>query len=190
MSSIRLSLLSVILGALIAPPALAQENAPTNGRSIASLAQVNLKGRDGARVKLGSLVRPNKPTLIAFWASWCVPCIAEAPYLNQIRKDLGGDYNFIYINRRDGDPDLNQPADTTSAFLARADMADVKYVAANVPAYRQIVGKDFSIIPEELVGIPRVYLFDRNGRQIYTAFGFRISEISGLEQRIKKATAE
>ena len=171
-------------------PASAQENAPTTGRPIATLAKVTLKSRNGTRIALGSRVSRGKPTLISLWASWCGPCIAEAPYLDKIRKDLGGGYNFLYVNRSDGDPDSSQPPASVAQYLARAGMSDVDYVVADIKAYRQIVGADVRDIPDGKVGIPRVYLFDSNGRQIYTAYGFQEADGADLEQRVKQAMAK
>jgi hypothetical protein len=69
-------------------------------------------------------------------------------------------------------------------------LSDVDYVVADVKAYRQIVGADMANIPEGLVGIPRVYLFDRNGRQIYTRLGFSASMGAEMERRVRQAMAE
>lgn len=170
-----------------AVPAVAREKALTTGRAIATLAQVKVTARDGRSVPLGSRVRPGKPTLISIWASWCPPCIAEAPYLDKIRKDLGDRYNFIYVNRREGDPDPTQPAAAVTQFLARGGLSDVDYVVADVKAYRQIVGKDIKDIPNGKVGIPRVYLFDAQGRQVHTAYGFEAGDGPALEARVKRA---
>jgi thiol-disulfide isomerase/thioredoxin len=172
-----------------ATPAAAQDNAPTMGRSVATLARVPLKARSGTSISLGSRVASGKPTLIAIWASWCPPCIAEAPYFAKMRKDLGGGYNFLYVNRQDGNPDPDQPPEAVAQFLGRAGLGDVDYVVADVKAYRQIVGPDIKTIPDGLVGIPRVYLFDRNGRQIYTAFGFDPADALAVERRLQQAMA-
>ncbi|MEE8611759.1 MAG: TlpA disulfide reductase family protein [Sphingomonas aquatilis] len=181
---------SLGLSLAIASPAAAQERAATNGRSIASLAGVPLKTRDGKPITLGSRIVSGKPTLISIWASWCPPCMVEAPYLNKMRKDLAGRYNFVYVNRRDGNPDPSQPADSIARFLAHGGLSDSDYVVADVKAYQQIVAADLKDIPDGKVGIPRVYLFDSKGRQIYTSYGFQPSEAPALEARLKQAMAK
>lgn len=178
------------LGIVVTVPTSAQDHGATARRSIATLAQVPLKSRNGTPVLLGSRVRPGKPTVISIWASWCLPCVAEAPYLARMRKDLGSGYNFVYVNRSEGDPDRDQPAEAVAQFLARAGMSDVDYVTADISAYRQILGADIADIPEGKVGVPRVYLFDRNGRQIYTAYGFGGADDADLERRVKQAMAK
>ncbi len=166
------------------------ETAPTNGRSIATLGRIPLKSRAGSPILLRSRITPGKPTLISIWASWCPPCIAEAPYLNKMRKDFGSKYNFIYINRRDGTPDTTQPPEAVATFLSRAGLADIDYVIADVSAYKQIIGQDLKAIPDGKVGIPRVYLFDKNGHQIHTAYGFEDADGSDLEARLARAIAK
>jgi thiol-disulfide isomerase/thioredoxin len=170
-------------------PAAAQDQAVTAGRSIATLTRVPLKSRNGAHILLGSRIRRGKPTLISIWSSWCPPCIAEAPYLNQLRKDLGGGFNFIYVNRVEGDPDPEQPPEATARFLANAGLSDIDYVVADVPAARQILGEDVRDVPIGKVGVPRIYLFNRNGRQIFASYGFSPEDGPALEQRVREAIA-
>lgn len=161
--------------------------APTAGRAIATVTKVPVTTRDGKRVPLGSRIQPGKPTLISFWASWCAPCLAEAPWLNRLRRQYAGRYNFLYVNRREGEPDTFQPPAAMAQFLTRAGMADVDYVSVDVAGYERIVGRDMAQIPEGKVGIPRVYLFDARGKQVWTAYGFSDEEGPQLEQRLRGA---
>jgi thiol-disulfide isomerase/thioredoxin len=39
-----------------------------------------------------------KPTLINFWAKYCLPCIAEIPQLNKLKGKYGDKFNFIAIS--------------------------------------------------------------------------------------------
>jgi len=190
MSFARNIVVAVGLAACLMVPAAAQQVAPTAGRSVTTLARVPLKSRDGTPILLGSRVAPGKPTLISIWSSWCVPCVIEAPYLNRLRKNLGGSYNFIYVNRMEGDPDPYQPPAATARFLANAGMSDVDYVTADVAASRQILGTDIRDVPVGKVGVPRVYLFNRKGRQIYTSYGFDPAGAAELERLLKQALAE
>lgn len=176
--------------ALISAPAAAQPDAPTMGRSIATLAQVPLLSRSGAPTKFGSRIAPGKPTLVAFWASWCVPCYAEAPHLARMRRELGAGFTFLYIQRREGDPDPDQPPAHVARLLAYGGMSDVDYLSADIDGFRRILGADVASIEPGKVGLPRVYLFDRKGRQVYTAGGFWEPEILELERRLKLAVAE
>ncbi|MEZ0242755.1 MAG: TlpA family protein disulfide reductase [Sphingomonas sp.] len=175
--------------ALTPAVAQAQVQSVTTGRSVTTLKQVPLTSRSGKRITLGSRIKPGKPTVIAIWASWCLPCYAEAPYLNQLRRDLGGRYNFLYVNRSLGNPDPEQPAADIAQFLVRTEMTDVDYLFADVGAYREILGADVGTIPGGRVGIPRIYLFNRQGRQIYSSLGFTEEKSMLLDRLLRQEVA-
>lgn len=40
---------------------------------------------------------PARPTVINMWASWCEPCRAEMPYLNQLAEDGKGAVDVLGI---------------------------------------------------------------------------------------------
>lgn len=180
---------AVALVALAMPPAVAQEAGTNMGRSVRVLAKIPLKSRSGAPILLGSRIAPGKPTLIAIWASWCVPCYGEARHLDKLRKEFGGRYNFIYVNRQLADPDPEQPAGDIKTFLDYGNMADVDYVFADIPAYRAILGTDVGSVPGGKIGIPRVYLFDRKGKQVYARYGFGPEDGAELERQVREAVA-
>lgn len=49
--------------------------------------QFSLAGADGHKgFDSAKLIAQKRPVLINFFASWCVPCVAESPYLDQIAK--------------------------------------------------------------------------------------------------------
>ncbi|MDT5261902.1 MAG: cytochrome c-type biosis protein [Acidobacteriota bacterium] len=49
---------------------------------------VELKATDGKPLRLSEL--RGQVVLLNFWATWCVPCRAEIPGLNELQRDLGG----------------------------------------------------------------------------------------------------
>lgn len=44
-----------------------------------------------------------KPVLLNFWATWCVPCAAEMPLLNEMQKQYQGKVTFIAASIDDED---------------------------------------------------------------------------------------
>jgi thiol-disulfide isomerase/thioredoxin len=40
----------------------------------------------------------NKPVFLNFWATWCPPCIAELPGIEDLYKEYGDKVNFILVS--------------------------------------------------------------------------------------------
>lgn len=51
-----------------------------------------------------------KPVLLNFWATWCVPCAAEMPLLNEMQKQYQGKIVFIAASIDDEDVKLQVEA--------------------------------------------------------------------------------
>lgn len=43
------------------------------------------------------------PLVVNFWASWCVPCRQEAPFLNRAAAQYAGSVQFVGFDIQDGD---------------------------------------------------------------------------------------
>ena len=41
----------------------------------------------------------NKPILINFWATWCAPCIAEMPDLDDLYQNFKNDVDFYFVSQ-------------------------------------------------------------------------------------------
>jgi thiol-disulfide isomerase/thioredoxin len=78
-------------------------------RKGSELPEFTLRDASGKEVELSSF--KGKPLLINLWATWCAPCVAELPMLNQLAKDRGGDLKVLTISQ-----DL-PPADKVAGFL-------------------------------------------------------------------------
>jgi cytochrome c biogenesis protein CcmG/thiol:disulfide interchange protein DsbE len=55
---------------------------------------------DGGRAQLAAA---GKPTVLAFWATWCSPCRAELPVLDRLARSFGEQARFIAVNIEDAD---------------------------------------------------------------------------------------
>jgi cytochrome c biogenesis protein CcmG, thiol:disulfide interchange protein DsbE len=93
--AITLVLFSCILSAQ-QPTSPPQPSAPQ--KSTPSLKLHDLKGAPHALEDYRG-----KPVLLNFWATWCVPCAAEMPLLNEMQKQYQGKVVFIAASIDDED---------------------------------------------------------------------------------------
>src|SRR5580700_3156835 len=84
---------------------------PAKGTPAPSLTRIQLlQAPTAARTDWDSL--RGKVVVLEFWATWCAPCIASLPHLNQLVETLDP-ARFQFISIDDEDPKVVQ------AFLAR-----------------------------------------------------------------------
>ncbi|MVO15099.1 TlpA disulfide reductase family protein [Parasedimentitalea huanghaiensis] len=93
-----------------------------------------------------------KIVLLNFWATWCAPCRAEMPMLEELQVELGGD-DFEVVTLATG---RNSPAGIVKFF----DEAGI----ANLPRHqdpKQAVAREMAVL-----GLPITVILDREGREI------------------------
>ena len=90
------------------------------------------------------LLAAGRPVLVNFFASWCVPCVAEAPLLARLKADGVPIWGIAY-------KDTDQAA---AAFLARTGDPYLR-LARDEPGR---VAIDWGVY-----GVPETYVVDRNG---------------------------
>ena len=104
------------------------------------------------RVSLTELA--GTPVVLNFWASWCIPCKEEAPYLAAAARAYRRDLAFLGLDIQDLTPDARR-------FL---DKLDVPY-----PSVRD--GSARSYRAYGLTGVPETYYIDGRGRIVAHAIG-------------------
>ncbi len=95
-----------------------------------------------------------KPVLVNIWASWCVPCRAEAPMLKRAAEDLDGEVVFLGIASEDN-------PSSSRAFLDEfaIDYPNVSDEPGAIPAL------------VAMRGFPTTIAIDRNGEVRGSSFG-------------------
>ncbi len=110
-----------------------------------------------------------EPRLLNIWASWCLPCIAEAPHLERL-KDEGVD--IIGIAVRD------QPA-AVADFLSRYGNPYSRIGADDISALMLEIGAS---------GVPETYVIDAQGNIRYQHIGdVRAETVPLLLEKLEEA---
>ena len=104
---------------------------------------------DGNPVTLGSL--GNGPKLLNLWATWCAPCRAEMPLLDELRKSSGGAFEVVALSVDAGDMEKSR------AFLDE--------IGVNLPLYHDGTMRTFTGLRQAdiAVGLPVTALVGRDG---------------------------
>lgn len=110
-----------------------------------------------------------KPRMLNVFASWCLPCKAEAPFLEQI-KEQGVEIHAIAIR--------DKPEDV-AAFLAEHGNPFVR------------IGADADMLVQLKLGssgVPETYLIDGKGNIIHQHIGdIRAEHVAPLVEKLKAA---
>ncbi|WP_136467709.1 TlpA family protein disulfide reductase [Flagellimonas onchidii] len=114
------------------------------------LRQVSLIDENGEEASLKSF--KGNYVYIDIWASFCEPCIAEFPYLNQLSRDLGKEnIKFVGINK---DDTFTKWKD----FIRKHEVKGVQLKTNNNPEFIELLG---------IESIPRYILLDDFGNIIH-----------------------
>jgi cytochrome c biogenesis protein CcmG/thiol:disulfide interchange protein DsbE len=130
----------------------------------------SLTGFDNQKVTLSEL--RGQVVIINFWASWCLPCRQEAPYLEKTwRKYKDRGVVFIGIDY----------VDTETEALAYIKEFDITYI--NGPDLGTRIAQAFNI-----KGVPETYYVAKNGELRGVQIG--PLEAPQLDQKIDELLAE
>ncbi|MEO0464814.1 MAG: DsbE family thiol:disulfide interchange protein [Pseudomonadota bacterium] len=116
-------------------------------------------------------LRDGKPKLLNIWASWCVPCIAEAPHLETLQAR---GVEIVGVAIRDNPQNV-------AAFLAK-----------HGNPYSRIGADDISAIQLELgsSGVPETFVIDGQGIIRHQHIGdIRERDVPMLLQKLAEAGA-
>jgi thiol-disulfide isomerase/thioredoxin len=132
---------------------LAALNGTGQGRGYADMAFTHAEGKPLTIADFAG-----KTLLVNFWASWCVPCRAEMPELDEIAAAYNGErFLVLPINLDIGDAGQEK----AKAFLAEGGFQ-------HLPLYADPTFKVFDRLKTEAVaiGLPATLLLDEKGCEL------------------------
>jgi thiol-disulfide isomerase/thioredoxin len=152
-------LLFIILSANVS--SFAQKTANSKKTSVISPLPTVIKVNE---ITIKDLLKPkDKPLLINFWATWCVPCREEFPELVEIDKEYKDKIDFITISL----DDLAEINRDVPKFL--------KEMKATMPAYLLKTNDENGVISSVSKdwegGLPFTILYDEKGGVAHTKQG-------------------
>lgn len=144
--------LLLVLAVVLAAPALSMQGVQSDGTAPAAagselkaLPALNLQDFDGKAISAADQFKGNI-VVLDFWATWCVPCIAEIPTLNRLQEK--------YADRG---------VKVVGVALASGEAKEVKpFVGRNRMKYTVLMGDDDQVYDLNVVAFPTTYLVTRD----------------------------
>ena len=127
---------------------------------------------DGNPVKLSDFW--GKPVILNFWATWCGPCKAEMPALQDAYEEYGDAIQFLVVDIADG---KNDTAEAASTYIAEQGYTFPSYYdTALEAAYTYGIS-----------GIPATYFIDSEGYFVTRQLGSMTESIlkQGIDMLLK-----
>jgi thiol-disulfide isomerase/thioredoxin len=94
------------------------------------------------------------PVVVNLWASWCVPCRQEFPYMQNLSARYGKKVAFLGVNSEDS-------SDAAATFLREAPVPYPSYSDPDKEIYNSLDG----------YGFPNTAFYDRSGKLAYLHVG-------------------
>jgi thiol-disulfide isomerase/thioredoxin len=141
--------------------------------SLQEISKIIVDLPNGKPATLGAMVRPGVPTVISLWATWCTPCVKEAPEIAALRRRFGADrLNIILLNVRDGFATDQERA----AFVLKAGLRPDEYAVLASDSHIKMLTN----APD--VAIPRLLLFDKTGMPVGRITGYRPAALARVSE--------
>lgn len=124
----------------------------------------------GNTLSLNDLMN-DKPVFINFWATWCPPCVAEMPGIDDLYQKYGDRVSFVIAT--------TEPASIVNAFAEKRQFN-------SLPFYR------YRSVPRvfQTESIPATFLVSKSGRVVLSKKGAARWNSDGMNQIIDQLLAE
>jgi thiol-disulfide isomerase/thioredoxin len=173
----KLALVVMVLIALVAPALSMQDNqspeaaAPSAANDFKALPAMNLQDFSGKAIPSDRF--KGNILVLDFWATWCVPCIAEIPTLNHLQEKYGA-----------------KGVTVLGVTMASGEAAEVKpFVGRNKMKYTVVMGDDDQVYDLNVVAFPTTYLVTRDMKVFRKYIGAGPKKAAELEADLLKLLA-
>lgn len=127
---------------------------------------IELTDLDNKVQQLSDYFSNGKPTLVNFWATWCPPCRAEIPALDDFTKRYKGRVDVVALS--------DEPLKTIEGYVSNGGFEHIKF-------YSKVDN------PYNVQGIPTTFLIDREGKVIGYHVGASSFKNDGIEAAVIEA---
>lgn len=133
---------------------------------------ITFQDGNGKTIALNDL--KGKVVFINFWATWCPPCIAEMPSINELKAKFNGNENIVFLM-----VDVDGKHKKAQAFMNKRKF--------NLPVY-----VPHSEIPKEYLGgaIPTTIILDKKGAIAIRLEGGRDYSAPEMRRGLQQLIAE
>ena len=168
-------LVTLVVAFVIAAPAWSMQGDQDAGapavNETKALPQLNLQDFDGKAIPSDQF--KGNIIVLDFWATWCVPCIAEIPTLNRLQEKYGA-----------------QGVTVLGVTMASGEAAEVKpFIGRNKMKYKVLMGDDDQVYDLNVVAFPTTYLVTRDMKVFRRYIGAGPKKAAELEADIQKLLA-
>jgi thioredoxin 1 len=85
------------------------------------------------------VLEADKPVLVDFWASWCGPCKAMAPALDEVAKTYQGKLKVVKVNVENEQASAQQYGVTALPTLLFFKNGNVAHIVVGAPAKAKLI---------------------------------------------------
>jgi thiol-disulfide isomerase/thioredoxin len=140
------SLAALLAIALLAVFGLASNRSASLGRRAPALPRERLSGPPATLASLLASAH-GRPAAVVFWASWCGPCVREAPALERYAQSAAGRGRVVGVNWSD------------ALAGARSFVRQYAWSFPNLRDGEGTVGNEY-----RMTGLPTTFVIDSHGR--------------------------
>lgn len=128
---------------------------------------LEVKDLDGNIVKMSDY--KGKVVFLNFWATWCMPCVAELPSIEKLYKEFKNDVAFLLIS--------NEATEKVKKYHAKKEYT--------VPFH---INDAESKIPQQYYhqGIPTTFIINKNGKIVKASSGAEDWDDEEFIKQLKK----